>query len=202
MKFRFVLLAMVVALPAQARDFSSNISDSADIIRLRPEFKVPDEPNQLFYVQRSPNSNTVVYAAKLDAQGNVDSRTPVEAFWRKFNIDGSRQPLNFVVGPDTPAENPVVSGEPAGVAVHGPEEDGTLQRPGFQRGRAELRAPPQLLPLELVGRGPDEINPALAALFVQDRGAVLGPAHAGRGQEEDKSGAESCHGGLPLQPLG
>jgi hypothetical protein len=96
MKYRFVLLALAVALPAQARDFSSNISESADIIRLRPEFKVPDEPNQLFYVQRSPTSNTVVYAAKLDAQGNVDSRTPVEAFWRKFNIDGSRQPLNFV----------------------------------------------------------------------------------------------------------
>jgi hypothetical protein len=34
----------------------------------------------------------------LDAQGNFDSRTPVEAFWRKFNIDGSRQPLNFIEG--------------------------------------------------------------------------------------------------------
>jgi len=38
----------------------------------------------------------VVYTAKLDAQGNFDSRTPVEAFWRKFNIDGSKQPLNFI----------------------------------------------------------------------------------------------------------
>jgi hypothetical protein len=87
MKFRFVLLALAVALPAQARDFSSSISESAEIIHLRPEFKVPDEPNQLFYVQRSPNSNTVVYAAKLDAHGNVDTRAPVE---------GSRQPLNFI----------------------------------------------------------------------------------------------------------
>ena len=96
MKFRFVLLALAVALPAQARDFSSTIAESAEITRLRPEFRTPDEPNQLFYVQRSPNSNTVVYAARLDAQGNLDPRTPVEAFWRKFNIDGSRQPLNFI----------------------------------------------------------------------------------------------------------
>lgn len=97
MTFRFALiLAILLALPAQARDFSSSVSDSAEIAHLRPEFKVPDEPNQLFYVQRSPNSNTVVYAAKLDAQGNFDSRVPVEGFWRKFNIDGSRQPLNFV----------------------------------------------------------------------------------------------------------
>ena len=96
MKFRFVFLALAVALPAQARDFSSSISESAEIVRLRPEFKVPDEPNQLFYVQRSPNSNTVVYAAKLDSHGSIDPRAPVEAFWRKFNIDGSRQPLNFI----------------------------------------------------------------------------------------------------------
>jgi hypothetical protein len=96
MKFRFLFMALVVALPAQARDFSSSISESAELVRLRPEFKVPDEPGQLFYVQRSPNSNTVIYTARLDAQGNFDSRSPVDAFWRKFNIDGSKQPLNFI----------------------------------------------------------------------------------------------------------
>ena len=96
MKFRLALLAMLMALPAAARDFSSSITEGTEIVHLRPEFRVPDEPNQLFYVQRSPNSNTVVYTAKLDAQGNLDSRTPVEAFWRKFNIDGSKQPLNML----------------------------------------------------------------------------------------------------------
>jgi len=101
MRFRFALLAVLMTLPAltlraQARDFSSSVTESAEIQQLRPEFKVPDEPNQLFYVQRSPNANTVIYAAKLDAQGNFDSHGPVEAFWRKFNIDGSKQPLNFM----------------------------------------------------------------------------------------------------------
>jgi hypothetical protein len=97
MKKPVLVLALLSALPAAAwaRDFTSQISEGNEILKLRPEFKVPDEPNQLFYVQRSPNSNTVIYAAKLDAQGNFDSRTPVEAFWRKFNIDGSKQPLNF-----------------------------------------------------------------------------------------------------------
>jgi hypothetical protein len=96
-----VLIALVAALsivtlPVNARDFSSSISESNEIARLRPEFKVPDEPNQLFYVQRSPNANTVVYAAKLDAKGNFDSRNPVDAFWRKFNIDGGKKNLNFI----------------------------------------------------------------------------------------------------------
>ena len=96
MKLRFLFLILLAALPAQARDFSSSVSESAEIVRLRPEFKIPDEPDQLFYVQRSPNSNTVIYTARLDAQGNFDSRSPVDAFWRKFNIDGTRQPLNFI----------------------------------------------------------------------------------------------------------
>ena len=93
MKKLLLVLALLAAAPAHARDFASSISESDVIIPLRPEFQVPDEPNQLFYVQRSPNSNTVIYAAKLDAQGNPQD---VEAFWRKFNIDGSKQPLNFI----------------------------------------------------------------------------------------------------------
>src|SRR3954471_21247017 len=101
MKTLTVMIALVAALPvltlpARARDFSSSVSESSEIVRLRSEFKVPDEPGQLFYVQRSPNANTVVYAARLDAKGNFDSRAPVEAFWRKFNIDGSKQGLNFI----------------------------------------------------------------------------------------------------------
>ena len=93
MKTLCFALALLAALPAQARDFTSSITESDTVPALRPEFKTPDEPNQLFYVQRSPNSNSVVYAAKLDAQG---APQVVEAFWRKFNIDGSKQPLNFI----------------------------------------------------------------------------------------------------------
>jgi hypothetical protein len=96
MKKILLCLALLTALPAAARDFTSSVSESAEIPRLRPEFKVPDEPNQLFYVQRSPNSNTVIYAARLDSAGGFDAKNPVEAFWRKFNIDGARQPLNFM----------------------------------------------------------------------------------------------------------
>jgi hypothetical protein len=95
MKRILLLLVLLAAPPVQAREFTSSVSEGNEVVRLRPEFRIPDEPNQLFYIQRSPNSNTVVYSARLDARGDFDSSTPVEAFWRKFNIDGSRQPLNF-----------------------------------------------------------------------------------------------------------
>lgn len=98
MKKAIIGLGLWVALcgAAMARDFTSAITESAQIEKLRPDFKTPDEPNQLFYVQRSPNSNTIVYAARLDSQGEIDRDNPVEAFWRKFNIDGAKVGLNFM----------------------------------------------------------------------------------------------------------
>src|SRR5215469_13269327 len=91
-----LMLVLLSTLPAEARDFTSSVSEGSEIVHVRPEFRVPDEPNQLFYIQRSPNSNTVVYAARLDSGGEFDAKAPVEAFWRKFNIDGSKQSLNFM----------------------------------------------------------------------------------------------------------
>jgi hypothetical protein len=96
MKRILIVLSLLAIAPAQARDFTSSVNESGEIVHLRPEFKLPDEPNQLFYIQRSPNSNTVIYAAKLDSRGEFDSNAPVEAFWRKFNIDGAKLPLNFM----------------------------------------------------------------------------------------------------------
>ena len=100
MSFRIVAFGFAIALAlggaADARSFASTVTESPEIAQIRPEFKRPDEPNQLFYVQRSPNSNTVIYAARLDAKGAIRGSDPIEAFWRKFNIDGSKQPLNFI----------------------------------------------------------------------------------------------------------
>ena len=101
MKHYLVALALLAALPvltmpAGARNLTSTVTESDRVEHLRPEFKTPDEPNQLFYVQRSPNANTVIYAAKMDGHGEINRADPVDAFWRKFNIDGSRQPLNFI----------------------------------------------------------------------------------------------------------
>ena len=87
---------MLAALPAGAHSFITTIAEDGEIVQMRPEFKTPSEPNQLFYVQRSPNSNTVIYTARLDGHGEIDRGNPVEGYWRKFNIDGSRQPLNLI----------------------------------------------------------------------------------------------------------
>lgn len=81
---------------ASARSLTSQISQPETMPRLRPEYPIPHEPNMLFYVERSSNSNTVIYAAHLDGNGHIDSKSPVDVYWRWYNVDGHKKPLNFI----------------------------------------------------------------------------------------------------------
>ena len=92
-----ILLALLLGdAAAMARQLTSQVTELDAVPRMRPEFALPDDPDMLFYVERSTNSNTVVYAARRGAQGALDSQTPVEGFWRWFNVDGHKKPLNFI----------------------------------------------------------------------------------------------------------
>lgn len=88
-------ILLMLTCVADGREFNSEISILDQIPRVRPEYRVPDDPNMLFYVERSSNSNTVVYAANLDAHGAIDAKSPIAAFWRWFNVDGHKKDLNF-----------------------------------------------------------------------------------------------------------
>jgi hypothetical protein len=59
-------------------------------------YPVPHEKNQIFFVQRSMNPNTIVYTARLNANGLLDPRKPVDVFWRRYNDEGEKQDLSFL----------------------------------------------------------------------------------------------------------
>jgi hypothetical protein len=88
-------LCLLFSPAADGRTLKSHVTEMDQVPRVHPEYPVPSEPNQIFYIERSSNSNTVVYAANLDAQGHLDQHTPVIAYWRWYNVDGHRKPLNF-----------------------------------------------------------------------------------------------------------
>jgi hypothetical protein len=52
-------------------------------------------PNQLFFLQRNPNTNTIV--CELNSKnGVVDIEDPIHVFWIRFGEDGKREELNFI----------------------------------------------------------------------------------------------------------
>ncbi|MFB9864550.1 DUF4833 domain-containing protein [Rufibacter immobilis] len=52
--------------------------------------------NLLFYVQRDPNTNTIVYELNLDSKGNLNQEEPIRIYWMRYADGGHRQDLNFI----------------------------------------------------------------------------------------------------------
>ena len=62
-----------------------------------PAFPVPSGvPNQLFYLQRDPNINTVIYQLNLNSAGQLDEEEPIKIFWIRYAEQGQRAELNFI----------------------------------------------------------------------------------------------------------
>jgi len=55
----------------------------------------PVTKHSLFYLQRSLNSNTIVYDANINANGKLNAKKPVIVYWMRYNSDGARKKLNF-----------------------------------------------------------------------------------------------------------
>lgn len=81
---KVLLVAAVFILPAMA--FSSG----------EPNFPVPNVPRQLFYIQRTPNSNTIVYDLNIKDDGKLDPEEPVNVYWIRYADGGEKKPLNFI----------------------------------------------------------------------------------------------------------
>jgi hypothetical protein len=89
-------LMLTVGVDAYGREATSQVTELDQILRVHPEYPVPNEPNMLFYIERSANSNTVIYAANLDARGRINPDAPVNAYWRWYNVDGHKKPLILI----------------------------------------------------------------------------------------------------------
>jgi hypothetical protein len=52
--------------------------------------------NQLFYLQRDPNTNTVIYQLNVNRAGQVDEDEPIKVFWIRYTEQGIHKDLNFI----------------------------------------------------------------------------------------------------------
>lgn len=91
----FFAAFVLLLAPAAARSFKSDVVELDKMVRVHPEYPIPAEPHQLFYVERSSNSNTVVYCAKLGPDGKLDPKQPVVGYWRWYNRGGYIKQLNL-----------------------------------------------------------------------------------------------------------
>lgn len=62
---------------------------------VRSEYPVPSVDHMLFYIQKSTNTNTVVYQLNLGEQGQLDRNKPIKVFWVRYQEEGQRKNLSF-----------------------------------------------------------------------------------------------------------
>lgn len=77
-------------------NFSSFSQGGEDCLHVFKNRTIPDDPNVLFYIHKNTNPNAVVYALNLDSSNKIDSKEPIEVFWRRYQEDGRKKKLGWL----------------------------------------------------------------------------------------------------------
>lgn len=56
----------------------------------------PDKYERLFYIQRTGNTNTIVYDANFSGVKMINAETPIHAYWIRYGDKGEIKPLNYI----------------------------------------------------------------------------------------------------------
>lgn len=84
----FSLLTISIFSFSQEREIITNQVDKGKL-------PVPHEKNQLFYLQRDPDANTIVYVLNLEDQ-KLNPSHPVLAYWIRYEDAGKIEKLTFL----------------------------------------------------------------------------------------------------------
>ena len=88
MKLKYVCLFVLVLLMHVLESHASVGLDS---------FPIPKTgPKQLFYLQRTTNSNTIICDLNTDAKGQVVKDNPVHVYWIRYDEGGEKKELSYI----------------------------------------------------------------------------------------------------------
>ncbi|TDE11316.1 DUF4833 domain-containing protein [Dyadobacter psychrotolerans] len=96
---KYIISILIISLPLlfSFRSFEKNESFTTGNLADPDSFPVPSNiPGLLFYIQRDPNSNTIVYELNTDKAGRISDKEPVHTFWIRYPEGGMRKDLNYL----------------------------------------------------------------------------------------------------------
>ncbi|MEO7530905.1 MAG: DUF4833 domain-containing protein [Sediminibacterium sp.] len=82
---------------AQSKSVNSPVALAKTPVDPQDTFPVPiGNPNQLFYLQRTANINTIICELNMNSKGLPDEESPVHVFWIRFSEGGVKKELTYV----------------------------------------------------------------------------------------------------------
>ncbi|WP_316821034.1 DUF4833 domain-containing protein [Pedobacter gandavensis] len=87
-------LAVFILLSA----FSTVNAQTADRSNPSPlKFPTPKGiKNQLFYLQRDPNTNTIIYELNVNGRGEVNKNEPILVYWLRYDDNDEKKDLSYI----------------------------------------------------------------------------------------------------------
>lgn len=52
--------------------------------------------NQLFYLQRDPNTNTIICELNVEKNGDINKKDPIKVYWIRYGDDGEKEDLSYI----------------------------------------------------------------------------------------------------------
>jgi len=91
-KPRFFVLGFLLLLFASFTNDPGNGGDKEKKV-----FPKPDKiSNMMFYVQRTFNTNTIIYELNVDEKQNLNEAEPIKMYWINYSTNNSIEPLNYI----------------------------------------------------------------------------------------------------------
>ena len=99
MKLLFTLLSFLYLTPSTVKTTVQKSAPLADVANTFQDEKfptLPDNISRLFYVQRSPNINTIVYELNADKNGKLNTEEPIHVYWIRYGEKGQKEELSYI----------------------------------------------------------------------------------------------------------
>ena len=97
MRLHFLILISLVSITtgygySKEIDNGPGTDKGANVVYPTP----PTSTDRLFYVQRTPNANTIIYDLNLNNDGKLNTEQPVKVYWLKYAERGQKEELNYI----------------------------------------------------------------------------------------------------------
>jgi hypothetical protein len=90
------MLNRIVVILALFIFLSSFSGDTPKAVKVFPKPDKEKIPNMLFYVQRTFNTNTIIYELNLNSKGELNTQDPFNIHWINYASDNSSEGLNYI----------------------------------------------------------------------------------------------------------
>ena len=94
--FCALVILVVTTTTASAHKIPADTTKNLYALPGNPFQALPANIERLFYVQRTPNSNTIVYELNIDSDGKINEDEPVHPYWIRYHDKGEKADLNFI----------------------------------------------------------------------------------------------------------